>query len=558
MKTKLIRHNIILVVTSIIFVFLVTTILMQSEANRMTEKQLISYALLIKADYDGSNEQEVSLKVKKAVSSIQVSFIGVDGQIKYDTVSGGNEDFLTRPEIKQLGTIHVRYSETLSKIMMFYAVEDAGMYVRVALPVMDLSQVFFNFFLILFLIMIAMGVVTVYFVRRLTYHTFIPLNQAVKNFSLLSNDIPPIHDYADETSLSTALKTVEGRLEKHLLSIEEEKNKINFILNSIEQAIIVVNQKRDMVLLNQYAQTLFDYRFEREQIQNIIYLTRNEPLLLAVDRALKSGKNQQFDIQLDARIFVITLTNIKGEWLQEGGEAGLLIMLRDVTKIRNLDQSKREFFYNASHELKSPLTSIIGFLEMIQQGIIQEDELKETVQKTLDESKRSASLIQDMLMLSKLENVDAKREPSLETFSFNELIEDVLQVLQPQMEQKGIRLEAKIHPVTIRANKEEVRILVRNLVDNAIQYNVEKGRIRVGLRQDKQVVFFVEDQGIGISFADQDRIFERFYRVDKARSKKEGGTGLGLAIVKHIVLHLKGKIEVKSELGKGSTFTVTF
>ena len=224
-----------------------------------------------------------------------------------------------------------------------------------------------------------------------------------------------------------------------------------------------------------------------------------------------------------------------------------------MTLQENMNSLKREFFANASHELKSPLTSIIGYQQLINQGILtSNEEIQDATLRTIKEAQRMNKLIIEMLDLSRLEN---NVQTILEDVNVSKIINDCLQELKPSIEKKNIQVIAKVDDVNLVASQSDLYKLIKNIIDNSIVYNNENGKIFISLNKNELTI---KDTGVGISKEDLEHIFERFYRVDKARSKESSGTGLGLSIVKHICLLYGYKIKVDSSIGKGTKITISF
>ena len=229
------------------------------------------------------------------------------------------------------------------------------------------------------------------------------------------------------------------------------------------------------------------------------------------------------------------------------------ILMVDITLQESMNSLKREFFANASHELKSPLTSIIGYQQLIQQGILTtNEEIQDATLRTIKEAQRMNKLIIEMLDLSRLEN---NVQTLIEKVSVNKIINDCLGELRPLIEKKNIDVITNLDDVLLLASQSDLYKLIKNIVDNAIIYNNENGKLTINLSKNKLII---SDTGVGISKDDLEHVFERFYRVDKARSRKSSGTGLGLSIVKHICILYGYKISVESQVGKGTTFVIKF
>lgn len=227
-----------------------------------------------------------------------------------------------------------------------------------------------------------------------------------------------------------------------------------------------------------------------------------------------------------------------------------------LSRIEKEKHIRQEFFSNASHELKTPITSIQGYAELIESGMIQDESMKlDFIRRIKKEAANMAGLINDILMISRLEAKDA--EVLVSDVRISPLLEDIVDSLKPAAADSQVFVHIDCQPLCVRANPQQMKELLSNLVGNAVKYNHPGGQVWVNIReQDENIVIRVRDNGVGIPQESLDRIFERFYRVDKGRSRKQGGTGLGLSIVKHIVNFYHGSIRVTSELEKGTEFTV--
>jgi two-component system phosphate regulon sensor histidine kinase PhoR len=239
-----------------------------------------------------------------------------------------------------------------------------------------------------------------------------------------------------------------------------------------------------------------------------------------------------------------------------GGRSGLVIVLHDITEVRRLEQIRRDFVANVSHELKTPLTSIKGFVETLLSGALHDTKKAEQFLRRIDVNvERLHYLVSDLLSLARIESQGV--EVALAPVDWRAVLRDVLRRHRHAAEQKGLALSADEHSLVVMGDTEAMTQVLDNLVDNALQYTPAPGRVHVRLEsRDGVGVLSVEDTGVGIPKEDLERVFERFYRVDKARSRAVGGTGLGLSIVKHLVLAMHGQVTVESELGKGSRFKV--
>jgi len=338
------------------------------------------------------------------------------------------------------------------------------------------------------------------------------------------------------------------QLELKVKDSEDKKDKLEAILESMESGVIALDSKNRVMIINQYAKGIFDikediigknfkpYVFDYDVVEFITNKknleTKEVNLIYPMDRIVRLKKSP-----------IISYKNIP---------SGIVITIQDITDIKRLENIRSQFVANVSHELKTPLTSIKGFSETLR--YVEDEETKNKFLDIIDkESDRLSNLINDILILSKIENTYKMKD---EKFSKIDIINEVIDVVKPQLDEKNINvvIEKSGNSILI-GDEDKFYQMVLNLISNAIKYSHENKTIKIRSYDEKQYsVVEIEDQGFGIPKEDIPRIFERFYIVDKSRSKK--GTGLGLAIVKHIVKMFNGEIYVKSELGVGSTFTI--
>ncbi|WP_434297934.1 two-component system histidine kinase PnpS [Clostridium sporogenes] len=338
-------------------------------------------------------------------------------------------------------------------------------------------------------------------------------------------------------------------LENSLVEVRDKQNRLEAILKSMDSGVVAIDKEFKVIMINPYANKLFGIK--RDIIgENLMDNIRDFEL----ERVLKDKEPGYKEINIlwpEKRTLRIKTTDIISKY----DNIGTVAVVQDITDIKKLENMREQFVANVSHELKTPLTSIKGFSETLK--YVEDKKNREKFLQIInDEADRLTRLINDILVLSNIEK--QKQELIKEEIDLNELIEKVYCLVKKSAEDKNIKInivEGKV-PLLI-GNKDKYNQMIINLIDNAIKYTEPNGEVNIGTKQDKDnIIFWVEDTGVGISKEHLDRIFERFYRVDKARSRAEGGTGLGLAIVKHIVLGINGKIEVKSEPKKGTKFIV--
>lgn len=347
-------------------------------------------------------------------------------------------------------------------------------------------------------------------------------------------------------------------IKKSVKNLNDRNSKLKAILKSISTGIIAVDSDENVMLMNKAAKNIFDFNVKEYEGTPIEKIVLNKPLLQSILNMVHLRERSQTQIEIDSTFYKINVGPIR---LDENSKIviGSIINIEDITERIRLENMRSDFVANVTHELKTPLTSINGFVETLKSDPDISANNRERFLNIIEiESNRLQRLIDDVLILSFIENnSDYYKTHNVDII---EPINQSIELVEDYAKSKNIIIERDINQkrLMVNANSDLLKQLVLNLIDNAINYSNDGGTIRITLTEDEhEVKLTVKDDGIGIPQEDIPRIFERFYRVDKARSKKAGGTGLGLAIVKHIVLKLKASIKVRSELDKGSEFIVT-
>jgi two-component system phosphate regulon sensor histidine kinase PhoR len=316
----------------------------------------------------------------------------------------------------------------------------------------------------------------------------------------------------------------------------------------MNQALVLLNKEGKIEVINKYALSLFSLDIDNVLNQNYQLLFNDKETQEKIKNTINTKRETQTMFELDGKKYLLYINTLENTWSN-----AVAILMVDITLQESMNSLKREFFANASHELKSPLTSIIGYQQLIQQGILTtNEEIQDATLRTIKEAQRMNKLIIEMLDLSRLEN---NVQTLIEKVNVNKIINDCLGELKPLIEKKNIEVIANLDEISLLASQSDLYKLIKNIVDNAVVYNNENGKLTINLTKNKLII---SDTGVGISKDDLEHIFERFYRVDKARSRESSGTGLGLSIVKHICILYGYKISVESQVGKGTTFVIKF
>jgi two-component system phosphate regulon sensor histidine kinase PhoR len=349
---------------------------------------------------------------------------------------------------------------------------------------------------------------------------------------------------------------------RHELRHELEENqignqKIEFILDSFSQGLIVIDSTYKIIIINKKALMTLNKNREDVQQRYLNSLNCSHEMEVNFSMVIHTKTPITYIEKIDGRVYQCDINPIDYVWTRNTAtnqQIGASLLLIDITDDYNSGEMKKEFFANASHELKSPLTSILGYLQLIENGTIKGEMADQAITKCIDDAHRMNKIISDMLSLSSLEK-EALRP--IEEIYLPSALDSIIAELSIQALSKKVEIKTSYESLTIKMNPDDFDRMVRNLIDNGIKYNKDGGKLFISVKKEERTLS-IEDTGIGIDEKDQARVFERFYRVDKARSRRNGGTGLGLAIVKHICNYYDLEIKLDSEPGRGSKFTIHF
>src|SRR5436309_13912460 len=356
--------------------------------------------------------------------------------------------------------------------------------------------------------------------------------------------------------LARAINTLAQRLRDRLADLQHERAKIGAILDGMVEGVLAVDGRGHVVLMNERARTMFGLQTARPEGTPLLEVVRHVGLHELVGRCRLSGEGTVVRRELRvAGPFERTVQANAVPLRLAADDPGVVMVLHDVSELRRLEQVRTEFVANVSHELRTPLTAIQGYLETLLGGALEERaDARRFLEIAFRHTERLGRLLNDLTDLSNIEL--GKVSLRLAPVRFAEVLGSVLDIVRPKAEASRVGLIADVEPADIVAHADHDRLaqILINLVDNAVKYTPEGGWVTVRARRDGgRLEVRVRDTGIGIPRADLPRISERFYRVDKARSRELGGTGLGLAIVKHLVLAHGGELEITSEEGEGTT-----
>lgn len=547
MKRKLIITNSIIVFVSLLTMLVVSMITITNQNNKFYQKQVTNYLKIACTNFNGSNFDDTKEYIKSLDKDIRLTIIeSSTGKVVIDSFEDEiNENHLDRPEINNLGEVYKRYSTTEKKNMIYVAEKVNNYYVRIAIPIGSVNKIIYTYVtisLIALTVILAFSIFAISFVNK---KSLTPINSEVAKLATLANE-----DYQDVTidDLPVVINSITNVLDNKIHEIELQEQEIEAILNLLTQGVVVIDSNESLRFINYKATKILDSNNNLIG-KNYLYLFRDTKLQKLILEVFKNHSQVNYLLNIDS-----TKINCNVTYLTEAKlNGGIIITLEDITKQANLEEEKRDFFQNASHELKSPLTSIIGYQQMICDNIVDsKDQIINYSSKTLKEAKRMNNIIIDMLNLSSIEQNYQKKQDIVKV---DKALIEILDSLEDRIKARNISVITNIAKCETVGDAKLIDELIRNLIDNAIKYNVDNGKIMITLNTS---TLTIEDTGIGISKEYQSRVFERFYRVDKGHSKEIGGTGLGLAIVKHICEIYQYELKLESTIGKGTKITIKF
>lgn len=507
-----------------------------------------------------SDNTDISAFVK-AGNDTRITIIAPDGTVLADSRPldvSLLENHLTRPEIAAAASgspaAFVRRSETLGVDLIYYALKVASgddyVFIRAAIPVANINSYLSRSLPLLIFSLLIVTLFCFFLIRGVTERIIRPFSSVERKLRLLSRGEykpePATKNYEEIDIITREIDDIALILQENFTNLRDEKGKLAFILNNIGDGLFVVDENKDIALINSAALDIFDVTVDIAG-KNINYLSYDKNLVEAVEDCAYFARNALFELNLKGSIFLVTVKRLPETRLT-------MVVLTDVTENRENTKRREEFFANASHELKTPLTAIKGFNDLAAINNKAEN-ISKYIESISRETDRMLLLIEDMLKLSELENRQSKKPVSV---SLAKIVTEVEEALSTTIREKSISFETS-GDAQVRAEPEHVYELVKNIAENAVRYNNPGGWVSLIITIEKEEIrMTVADNGIGISFEEQARIFERFYRVEKSRSLRNGGTGLGLSIVKHICSLYGWKLSLKSKLGVGTEITVIF
>ncbi|MFP4363865.1 MAG: ATP-binding protein [Spirochaetia bacterium] len=462
--------------------------------------------------------------------------------------------------------ISTRYSISISAEMMYYAlpVRYSGNVVavlRTSLPLASIEQTIntVNFQIIIagVFIIILTSLASLYIVQRIR----VPLQELQKAaIRYADGDLDyhaPVTKPAEMQKLADFFYSMAHQLKDRIETIEKQRREIESVLSGMVEGVIVLDNRKQVIQINPAACALFNISQEEALQKNILDVARN----IAIHEFIEETFRSETTTEQTIRLYLERALHLQvhGSVLRntDKSQQGAVFVFNDITRLIHLEQIRKDFVGNVSHELKTPVTSIKGFVETLLDTPIENAQIKRFLEIIQKQTNRLTFIIEDLLSLSRLEEAN-EREMQLEEYNARELVENALQICSSRKEAQNISLYVNIEEdLKVMINPLLFEQALANILDNAMKYSDPGEEVTIKAYSDAEaVVFSIADNGYGIPPKASERIFERFYRVDKSRSRNLGGTGLGLAIVKHVVKLHSGTVSVESAEGAGSTFTI--
>lgn len=579
-KLKLILSYFFLILVSLGFVLVFLDNNLHQKTLQEITQSLTNQAYLIESRISAlsgpfNNAElldELSKKLGQKIGA-RVTVIGLNGEVLADSevpresLSGLENHLYKRPEVSsaldgKLGR-EIRYSSTLKIDMLYLAlpiIENGAVagILRLALPLISVQKVHSTARKVILIGLLLALVLATFLGLLLTNVLIRPISRIINaslNFAKGDFSHRILEDSNDEIGeLAATLNKMAQDIEDKIREIATKSQHLEAIFNSMVEGVIVTDKAGRVVSINQAVEKVFEVTMQTVKGKVFLEAIRNKEISDIVDSILNDCKPISKEIDLFfpvQRIFEINATPI----LSQDGVNGALLVIHNITEIRRLEVMRRDFVANVSHELKTPLTAIKGFVETLLEGALEDKENNRNFLKIIQgHADRLDTLVNDLLSLSHLESKGITINKA--NFNLSLQVKEVLRGFRLQLDSAGIKAVNELpQELFIIADKERLHQVLVNLIGNAIKFNKEKGFIKICSEISEEAIkVIIEDSGIGIPQKDVPRIFERFYRVDKARSRELGGTGLGLSIVKHIIELHSGSVGVESIEGLGSKF----
>lgn len=546
MKNKIFRALVALAAMAVLVASGLITFLVSQDYFNETKNELAQEARYISMGLESGGNDFLNKIAAENGSNVRITLIDKDGIVLFDNQAEAKtlENHAMRQEIMEAVAVGAgeaeRFSDTLDKTTYYYAVRlEDGKILRLARTIDSIYKSVLQMLPIMGGIVIVVAFLASIVARRVTFNLIKPLDQ-------VNLDEPLDNETYDELApFLTRIAKQKRQLSKNLKKLRGKQEELTIITNNMNEGLVLLNGQQNVLFINESAAKIFGFSAKEVIGRNILTVDRAQEVQDLLQKVSQAGKGEGL-YEKDGHFYQLSGSSVNG--------SGSVILIYDVTEKMTAEKLRREFSANVSHELKTPLQSILGYAEIMKNGLVKDEDKQRFLERIHAEAGNMIELIQNIMELSRLD--ENKTLDEFEDVDLLKLAQSVTLRLKHKAQTKGVTLNVSGSSACVCGVQSILSEVLYNLVDNSIKYNKDNGKVDVKVQDgSEEVTVSVSDTGIGIGAADRERVFERFYRADKSHSKEIGGTGLGLSIVKHGVLFHKGRVELESEPGVGTTIT---
>lgn len=546
MKNKIFRALVALAAMAVLVASGLITFLVSQDYFNETKKELAQEARYISMGLESGGNDFLNKIAAENGSNVRITLIDKDGIVLFDNQAEAKtlENHAMRQEIMEAVAVGAgeaeRFSDTLDKTTYYYAVRlEDGKILRLARTIDSIYKSVLQMLPIMGGIVIVVAFLASIVARRVTFNLIKPLDQ-------VNLDEPLDNETYDELApFLTRIAKQKRQLSKNLKKLRGKQEELTIITNNMNEGLVLLNGQQNVLFINESAAKIFGFSAKEVIGRNILTVDRAQEVQDLLQKVSQAGKGEGL-YEKEGHYYQLSGSSVNG--------SGSVILIYDVTEKMTAEKLRREFSANVSHELKTPLQSILGYAEIMKNGLVKDEDKQRFLERIHAEAGNMIELIQNIMELSRLD--ENKTLDEFEDVDLLKLAQSVTLRLKHKAQTKGVTLDVSGSSACVCGVQSILSEVLYNLVDNSIKYNKDNGKVDVKVQDgSEEVTVSVSDTGIGIGAADRERVFERFYRADKSHSKEIGGTGLGLSIVKHGVLFHKGRVELESEPGVGTTIT---
>ncbi|WP_250230121.1 sensor histidine kinase [Anaeropeptidivorans aminofermentans] len=552
LSNEILLNMCILIIFSTIFVaYLTVTVLhddFYDEMRKRTEAQAIYMANMI--NYSG---EDYIFEAFEPTDEGRLTLIKSDGRVLYDSEkdAADMESHLERPEVKEAIKYgwgeEDRLSETMDRKTFYYAIRlDNGDIIRFSNSTDSVFAIIYKNIPYVILICIIIVMVSIFVARLQTRKIIKPINGINLESPFLSNA------YEELEPLLRRMEKQNAQISDQLNALRKKQEEIATITKNMNEGLVFLDIKGNVLSINKSAENILGVG-GRDYLQRHIISINRSPVILEAVKKASEGETFETIFDIHEKKYQVFSSPV----IIDAQISGTVMFILDVTEKVEAERLRREFSANVSHELKTPLTSISGYAEIMKNGLVKPEDMTGFSERIYNEASRLVTLIDDIIKLSRLD----EKESSLvwENIDIYDLAEKVKERLNHYAQSRNVEISISGERIKMNCIGRIMEEIIYNLCDNAIKYNVENGKVNIDMHiEGDSPVLIVSDTGIGIDKKYHSRVFERFYRVDKSHSKETGGTGLGLSIVKHGAICHNAKLDIKSEPGKGTSISLIF